>query len=409
MNHMISDIEKIRADFPILATNVYGKPLVYLDNAATTQKPQVVIDTLSSYYSTMNANIHRGTHYLSIEATEAYEAARRNIAAFIKASSSSEIIFTRGTTESINLLADTFSRAFIKSGDEILVSEMEHHSNIVPWQLAAEKSGATVKVIPMNDLGELVLDNLDSLLTTKTRIVAVAHVSNALGTIHPIEEIIRKAHEKGIPVFIDGAQAIQHFSVDVQQLDCDFYAFSGHKMYAPMGIGVLYGKEKYLNQLPPYHGGGEMIKTVFFEKTIYNDLPFRFEAGTPNVSGVLGLDAAIQYMLETGMDKIEKIEENLYLYALAKLGEIDGIRFLSRAAHKTSVISFLIGTIHPYDAGTLIDHFGVAIRTGHHCAQPLMDRLKIPGTIRASLAIYNKPSEIDMLCEAIIKVKQMFL
>lgn len=404
---MAIDIEKIRSDFPILNSKVYGKTLVYLDNAATTQKPKQVIDTLTDYYSGMNANIHRGTHYLSIEATEAYEASRRSIARFINAPSPSQVIFTRGTTESVNLVADSFGRGFLEKDDEILISAMEHHSNIVPWQLAAEKSGSKIRVIPMNDSGELILDDLNKLLTSKTKILAVTHVSNALGTINDIREIIRMAHTKDIPVFVDGAQAIQHFGIDVQELDCDFYAFSGHKMYAPMGIGVLYGKQEHLEKLPPYHGGGEMIKTVSFEKTTYNELPFRFEAGTPNVGGVLALAEAVSYLSSIGMDKIAAAEEELFNYAYEKLSEVPDLRMISKAKRKTSVLSFLIGNIHPYDAGTLIDHYGIAVRTGHHCAQPLMDFLKIPGTVRASIALYNTKSEIDTLCEAILKVKQM--
>lgn len=401
------DINKIRADFPILQQNIYGKPLVYFDNAATNQKPQCVIDTLVEYYKSENSNIHRGVHYLSQKATIAFENARETVKAFINANSSSEIIFTRGTTESINLVAQSFGKKFIKEGDEVIISAMEHHSNIVPWQMICEEKKALLKVIPFFENGELDINAFENLISEKTRIIAITHVSNALGTINPIKEIIQKAHSKNIPVLIDGAQGIAHSKVDVQELDCDFYCFSGHKIYAPMGIGVLYGKEELLNQMPPYHGGGEMIKTVTFEKTTYNDLPFKFEAGTPNVGDVLGLEKALQYINEIGIDKIAEYEDVLLNYATEKLAEIEGIRFFGTAKHKSAVISFLIGNIHPFDAGTIIDRHGVAVRTGHHCAQPLMDYYKIPGTIRASFAFYNTKEEIDVLITAVKKAKQM--
>lgn len=401
------DTNKIRVDFPILQQNIYGKPLVYFDNAATNQKPQCVIDTLVEYYKSENSNIHRGVHYLSQKATIAFENARETVKAFINAKSSSEIIFTRGTTESINLVAQSFGRKFIKEGDEVIISAMEHHSNIVPWQMICEEKGAFLKVIPFFENGELDINAFENLISKKTRIIAITHVSNALGTINPIKEIIQKAHSKNIPVLIDGAQGIAHSKVDVQVLDCDFYCFSGHKIYAPMGIGVLYGKEELLNQMPPYHGGGEMIKIVTFEKTTYNDLPFKFEAGTPNVGDVLGLEKALQYINEIGIDKIAEYEDVLLNYATEKLAEIEGIRFFGTAKHKSAVISFLIGNIHPFDAGTIIDRYGVAVRTGHHCAQPLMDYFKIPGTIRASFAFYNTKEEIDVLITAVKKAKQM--
>ena len=401
------DINKIRADFPILQQNIYGKPLVYFDNAATNQKPQCVIDTLVEYYKSENSNIHRGVHYLSQKATIAFENARETVKAFINANSSSEIIFTRGTTESINLVAQSFGKKFIKEGDEVIISAMEHHSNIVPWQMICEEKKALLKVIPFFENGELDINAFENLISEKTRIIAITHVSNALGTINPIKEIIQKAHSKNIPVLIDGAQGIAHSKVDVQDLDCDFYCFSGHKIYAPMGIGVLYGKEELLNQMPPYHGGGEMIKTKRKKKTTYNDLPFKFEAGTPNVGDVLGLEKALQYINEIGIVNIAEYEEVLLNYATEKLAEIEGIRFFGTAKHKSAVISFLIGNIHPFDAGTIIDRHGVAVRTGHHCAQPLMDYFKIPGTIRASFAFYNTKEEIDVLITAVKKAKQM--
>ncbi len=402
------DSNKIRADFPILQQKVHGKPLVYFDNAATNQKPQCVIDTIANYYSNENSNIHRGVHSLSQKATLAFENARETVKNFINANSSSEIIFTRGTTESINLVAQSFGKKFINQGDEVIISAMEHHSNIVPWQMICEEKGAILKVIPFFENGELNMKAFEDLLSEKTKIIAVTHVSNALGTINPIKEIITKAHEYNIPVLIDGAQGIAHSPVDVQDLDCDFYCFSGHKIYAPMGIGVLYGKAKWLDAMPPYHGGGEMIKVVTFEKTTYNDLPFKFEAGTPNVGDVLALETALNYVSELGIENISKYEDDLLQYATNEVSKIDGIRIYGTAKHKSAVLSFLIGNIHPFDAGTIIDHFGVAVRTGHHCAQPLMDIYKIQGTIRASFAFYNTKAEIDVLITAVKKVKEMF-
>lgn len=402
------DIQKIRSQFPILESTVYDKPLVYLDNAATNQKPERVIKAVENYYNTQNSNIHRGVHHLSQEATAAYEKVREQIRGFINARHSHEIIFTRGTTESINLVASSFCKRYVNEGDEILVSAMEHHSNIVPWQMACEERGAKLKVIPMNLHGELLMETLPHLLTEKVKLVALAHVSNALGTINPIEEIIEKAHEKNIPVLIDGAQAVAHLNVDVQKLDCDFYCFSGHKMYGPMGIGVLFGKEEYLNEMPPYQGGGEMISEVTFEKTTYNELPFKFEAGTPNVGDVMGLGEAISFISETGIENIMETGEELVKYCEKQLLAEGGITLIGTAEKKAGVVSFLIDNVHPYDAGTIIDRLGVAVRTGHHCAQPVMDFFKIPGTIRASFSVYNTKEEIDILIAAIQRVKAMF-
>jgi cysteine desulfurase/selenocysteine lyase len=401
-------IDQIRAQFPILNQTVYKRPLVYFDNAATTQKPQVVIDTLKNYYEKQNSNIHRGVHYLSQMATEAFEATRAQVQAFINAQHKHEIVFTRGTTESINLVASSFAKAFLHSGDEVIISEMEHHSNIVPWQMVCEERGAKIRVIPVTDSGELDLEAYAGLFNANTRIVAVTHVSNTLGTINPVKELIATAHARNVPVLIDGAQAVAHLNVDVQDLDCDFYCFSGHKMYAPMGVGVLYGKEEMLNAIPPYQGGGEMIKTVSFERTTFNELPFKFEAGTPNVGDVLGLGKAIEWMQGLGIEEMAKQENELLHYATEKLSGIGNIRFFGTTKHKAAVISFLIGNIHPYDAGTILDKLGIAIRTGHHCTQPLMDRFKIPGTMRASFAVYNTKEEIDRMIEAIVKVKEMF-
>jgi len=402
------DINKIRKDFPILQQQVYGKPLAYFDNAATTQKPQCVIDAIVKYYTEENSNIHRGVHFLSQKATLAFENARETVQKFINAQHAHEIIFTRGTTESINLVASSFGKKFIGKGDEVIISAMEHHSNIVPWQMICEEKQAVLKVIPFHKNGELDIDAFEKLLSEKTKIIAITHVSNALGTINPIKEIIKKAHERNIPVLIDGAQGIAHSKVDVQDLDCDFYCFSGHKVYAPMGVGVLYGKEKWLNAMPPYQGGGEMIETVTFDKTTYNELPFKFEAGTPNVGDVLGLAVALQYVEAIGIDNIAMYENELLEYATNELSKIGGIQIIGTATHKASVLSFLIDNIHPYDAGTIIDRFGVAVRTGHHCAQPVMDILEIPGTIRASFAFYNTKEEIDVLITAVKKVKEMF-
>ena len=401
--------EKIREDFPALQARVYGKPLVYLDNAATTHKPRVVLDAISHFYSQMNSNIHRGTHFLSVQATEAFEKARTTVANFIHARHTHEIIFTRGTTDSVNLVASSFGSAFLKSGDEILITALEHHSNLVPWQMACQKAGAHLRVIPVDENGTLILDILPELFNEKTRLMAVAHVSNALGTILPVRELIRQAHDRGIPVFLDGAQAIQHLTVDVQELDCDFYAFSGHKIYAPMGIGILYGKEEWLEKLPPYQAGGEMIRKVAFDKTTYNDLPFKFEAGTPNVEGAIGLDAALEYIRGIGLPTLSEIENKLYTQALDLLGSIDGFQLIGNAPQKCSVISFLLHPVHPYDTGAILDQFGIAVRTGHHCAQPLMDRLNLPGTVRASIAFYNTADEIEFLAESLKKVKTLFL
>ena len=397
----------LREQFPILDQQIYGHPLVYFDNAATTQKPRCVIDTLSNYYLTLNSNIHRGAHHLAAQATEAYEATRQHVQRFINARHNHEIVFTRGTTESINLVAASFGQAFLNADDEVIVSGMEHHSDIVPWQLACERKGARLRVIPFSDEGILDLDAYRNLFTEKTRIVAVNHVSNTLGTINPIKEIIAIAHSHNVPVLIDGAQAISHIKVDVQELDCDFYCFSGHKMYAPMGVGVMYGKEEWLDKMPPYQGGGEMIKTVTFEKTTYNELPFKFEAGTPSVGDVLGLESAMNFMENIGIDAIFQHEHELTQYATEQLMQIPNMRIFGTAPNKTSVISFLIGNAHPYDVGTLLDKLGIAVRTGHHCTQPIMDRYGIPGTVRASFAIYNTREEIDLFIKALNRIAPM--
>ena len=398
-----------REDFPILEQQVYKKPLVYLDNAATTQKPQVVIDAMKRYYETINSNIHRGVHCLSQQATEEFEKARRCVQQFINAAHDYEVIFTRGATESINLVASCFGRTFIGEGDEIIISAMEHHSNIVPWQFLCEERGAKLKVLPFDDDGVLCLDQLESLITPRTKIVAVTHVSNTLGTCNPVADIIRIAHAHSVPVMLDGAQAVAHQPVDVQALDCDFYCFSGHKMYGPMGIGVMYGKEAWLNQMKPYQGGGEMISTVTFEKTTYNELPFKFEAGTPAVGDAIGLRTAIEYMQQIGIQNIARHEEELLQYATEKLQQINGLRIYGRAPHKAAVISFLIGNLHPYDVGVLLDHQGVAVRTGHHCTQPIMDRFGIPGTVRASFALYNTREEVDALVAAVERATNMLM
>ena len=403
----ILNIEKIREDFPILNTIVNGRPLVYLDNAATTQKPKSVIRAIENYYTTLNSNVHRGVHSLSQKATDAFEESRRKTAAFINARSENEIIFTKGTTDSINLLAACFGKQFIGRGDEIIISAMEHHSNIVPWQMICEERGAVLKVIPITKEGELQMDVFANMLNEKVKIIALTYVSNALGTVNPIKDIIEQAHAINIPVMIDAAQAIQHIAIDVQELDCDFLVFSGHKMYGPTGIGVLYGKENWLNQLPPYQGGGEMIKTVSFEKTIYNEIPFKFEAGTPNIEAAICLGTAIDYLNAIGLENIHQYEDELLKYATEKLTAIDGIRFIGTAKNKSSVISFLVNDIHPYDIGTLLDKQGVAVRTGHHCTQPLMDFYKIPGTVRASFAFYNTKEEIDNFVAALEKAVGM--
>ena len=396
-----------RSDFPILNEQVYGKPLIYLDNAATTQKPQLVIDALSDYYNRINSNIHRGVHCLSQIATNEFEMAREAVRQYINAPTTQEVVFTRGATESINLVASSFGRTYLRQGDEVIVSEMEHHSNIVPWQLVCEERNAKLKVLPFNDRGELIINDLETLITERTKIVAVAHVSNSLGTVNPIEEIIRIAHSHNVPVLVDGAQAVAHCPVDVKALNCDFYCFSGHKMYAPMGIGVMYGKAQWLNEMKPYQGGGEMIKDVTFEKTTYNDLPFKFEAGTPSVGDVIGLRKAIEYIQSVGLEKIETYEQELLSYTTEKLSQIEGIRCIGEAKQKTGVISFLVGNIHPYDMGVLLDHQGVAVRTGHHCTQPIMTHFAIPGTVRASFALYNTIEDADKLVEAVIKAQRM--
>lgn len=396
-----------RKDFPILDQQVNGYPLVYFDNAATSQKPKVVIDALNEYYQTINSNIHRGVHHLSQLATARFEEARRAVQQFIHAPHAHEVILTKGTTESINLVASSFCQRFLHAGDEVVVSEMEHHANIVPWQLACERNGATLRVLPFDDRGMLRLEELDSLLNEKTRIVAVNHVSNTLGTINPVAEIIRKAHAKGIPVLVDGAQAAGHLPIDVQALDCDFYCFSGHKMYAPMGVGVLYGKEQWLNEMPPYQGGGEMIKTVTFARTTYNELPYKFEAGTPSVGDVIGLQTAIEYINSIGLEVIAGREQALLEYATQQLLQIDGLQIVGTAPHKSSIISFNINKLHPFDIGTLIDQMGIAVRTGHHCSMPIMEHFGIPGTLRASFAFYNTEEEIDRLVAAVKKAATM--
>ena len=400
------DIQKIRADFPILSRQVNGKPLVYFDNGATTQKPQVVIDAIATYYQEINANIHRGVHTLSQLATDAYEASRTKIQNHINAQFAHEVLFTSGTTHSVNLVANGFA-SILKAGDEVLVSALEHHSNIVPWQMLCEKTGAVLKVIPMNEKGELVMEKFDQLLSDKTKIVTVNHISNALGTINPIKYMIDKAHQFGAAVFIDGAQAVPHLKPNVQELDCDFYAFSGHKICGPTGTGILYGKEAWLNKLPPYQGGGEMIKEVTFEKTTYAELPHKFEAGTPNIAGGIVLGTAVDYMNSVGFENIQKQETELLNYATEQLLAIEGLKIYGTADAKTSVISFNIDGIHPYDIGTIVDKLGIAVRTGHHCAQPIMNFFEIPGTIRASFAFYNTKEEIDVMVEAVKKAKMM--
>ncbi|MBR4367444.1 MAG: cysteine desulfurase [Bacteroidaceae bacterium] len=402
------NVEDIRKDFPILGLSVYGKPLVYLDNGATTQKPRVVVDAISNEYYNVNANVHRGVHFLSQKATELHEQARETIRAFIHAKSTSEIVFTRGTTESVNLVASCFSEEFMNEGDEVIISAMEHHSNIVPWQMAANRRGIRIKVIPINDKGELLIDEYKALFTDRTRLVSVTHVSNVLGTINPVKEIIGIAHEHGVPVLIDGAQSAPHMPIDVEELDCDFFAFSGHKTYGPTGIGVLYGKEVWLDRLPPYQGGGEMIQHVSFEKTTYNELPYKFEAGTPDYVGSHALAVAIDYLSALGMDNIQEYERSLTDYAMQQLQEIEGMRIYGTADNKDAVISFLVGDIHHLDLGTLLDRLGIAVRTGHHCAEPLMHRLGIEGTVRASLSFYNTREEIDALAAAINRLRQMF-
>lgn len=402
------DIEQIRQDFPILSRQVYGKPLVYLDNAATTQKPRQVVEAMTEEYYNVNANVHRGVHFLSQQATELHEAARETVRRFIGARSTCEIIFTRGTTESINLLASSFGQACMQEGDEVIVTAMEHHSNIVPWQLLASRRGIRLRVIPMNDRGELLLDEYERLFNERTRLVSVAHVSNVLGTVNPVRRLIETAHSHDVPVLVDGAQSVPHLAVDVQALDADFYVFSGHKVYGPTGVGVLYGKEEWLDRLPPYQGGGEMIQSVSFERTTFNELPFKFEAGTPDYVGTTGLARALDYVSAIGMDTIAAHETELTRYATERLLQIPGMRIFGQAADKGSVISFLVGNIHPLDLGTLLDRLGIAVRTGHHCAEPLMRRLGIEGTVRASFGLYNTRQEVDALAEGIERVRKMF-
>lgn len=400
--------ETIRNDFPILQRTVYGKPLVYLDNAATTQKPRCVVEKITEEYYNVNANIHRGVHFLSQQATEAHEEARRTIQKFINAAKPEEIIFTRGTTESINLVASSFVYEFMSPGDEIIISGMEHHSNIVPWQIQAARYDISVKVIPVNENGELDMDSFANLFTEKTKLVSVTHTSNVLGTINPVKEIIRISHEHGVPVLIDGAQAVAHQEVDVQELDADFYAFSGHKIYGPTGIGILYGKEKWLDKMPPYQGGGEMIASVSFEKTKFNDLPFKFEAGTPDYIGSTALAVALNYVTDIGLPEIAAYEDSLLQYATQRLTAIEGMRIFGQSRNKSGVISFLVGNIHHYDMGMLLDRLGIAVRTGHHCAEPLMHLMGVEGTVRASFALYNTTEEIDILTAGIEQVSRMF-
>ena len=402
------DINKIREDFPILSREVYGKPLVYLDNGATTQKPRCVVEAITNEYYSVNANVHRGVHFLSQQATELHEASRETVRRFINARSTNEIIFTRGTTESINLLASSFAESQMQAGDEVIVSTMEHHSDIVPWQLQTAKKGIVIKVIPMNDKGELLQDEYKKLFSEKTKLVCVMHVSNVLGTVNPVKEMIAEAHAHGVPVLVDGAQSVPHMKVDVQDLDADFFAFSGHKVYGPTGVGVLYGKEEWLDKLPPYQGGGEMIQSVSFEKTTFNELPFKFEAGTPDYIGTTALAKALDYVSALGMENIEAHEQELTKYAMQRLKQIEGMRIFGEAEHKSSVISFLVGNIHHLDMGTLLDRLGIAVRTGHHCAQPLMIRLGIEGTVRASFGLYNTKEEIDILAAGIERVSRMF-
>ena len=405
---MYLDVKKIREDFPILSQKVHGKPLIYLDNGATTQKPIQVIRKIEEVYSTINANIHRGVHHLSQLATESHENARKTVQKYLNARNSNEIIFTRGTTEAINLIASSFCRSQCRPGDEVIITAMEHHSNIVPWQMQKEIAGIELKIVPINEKGEISLENLEKLISSKTKLISLTYVSNVLGTINPIAEVVQLAHKHNIPVLVDAAQSVQHIPADVQALDCDFLAFSSHKIYGPTGVGVLYGKEDWLDKLPPYQGGGEMIASVSFEKTTYNELPFKFEAGTPDYVGSAGLAEALNYINNLGLDNIRNYEDELLSYATEKLMQIDQMRILGTSAHKSSVISFLVGNIHHYDMGMLLDRLGIAVRTGHHCAQPLMEILGVEGTVRASFAFYNTKEEIDILTESIKKVAGMF-
>ncbi|PKB57830.1 MAG: cysteine sulfinate desulfinase [SAR202 cluster bacterium Casp-Chloro-G3] len=402
------DVARIREDFPLLKQTVNGKPLVYLDNAATSQKPQSMIDALVRYYTTENSNVHRGVHTLSQLATDDYEAARTKVRKFINAAEDHELIYVRGTTEGINLVAQTFGRQNIGQGDEIIISTMEHHSNIVPWQILCEEKGAQLKVVPINDSGELLIDEYEKLLSPRTKLVSIVHQSNALGTINPMEAIIEMAHSRGVPVLVDGAQSIPHMTIDVQKMGCDFFVFSGHKLFGPTGIGILYGKAEYLNAMPPYQAGGEMIRSVSFEKTTYNVLPHKFEAGTPNIAGAIGLGAAIDYLNDLGMERINTYEKELLDYGTDCLSRIEGLKIIGTAKEKGGILSFVLGDIHPHDIGTILDTQGIAIRTGHHCAQPVMQRFGIPATARASLAFYNTKAEIDSLVEGIDRVLEVF-
>ncbi len=408
MSELEEKILEIRQDFPVLNRLVYGKPLVYLDNAATTQKPKCVISAISDYYLNYNSNIHRGVHRLSQEATDEYEKSRKIIKEFINANKTNEIIFTRGTTEGINLVAHSYVRPRLKEGNEIVITHMEHHSNIVPWQIVCEETGAKLRVVPINDAGELIFEEFEKMFTDKVKFVSVVYVSNSLGTINPIEEITKKAHSQGIPVLVDAAQSIQHIKTDIRKLGCDFMVFSGHKIYGPTGIGILYGKENYLEKMNPYQGGGDMIKSVSFERTIYNDLPYKFEAGTPNIEGAIGLGKAIEYVSQIGFDFITEHESELLKYAQEKLSEIDGLKIIGNAARKASVVSFVLENVHPHDVGTMLDVDGVAVRTGHHCTEPIMRRFGVPATTRASFAFYNTKQEIDILVQSIQKVIKMF-
>ena len=408
MTSLSFDVEAVRRDFPILNREVGGKPLVYLDSAATSQKPQAVIDALTAYYSGMNANVHRGVHTLSQEATDAYEGARSKVRDFINAAEDPEIVFTRGTTEGINLVAQTLGAQRVGQGSEVIISNMEHHSNVVPWQILCEQRGARLRVVPINEDGELLMDEYERLLGPQTALVSITHISNALGTINPVKDIVAMAHGHGVPVLLDGAQAVPHLGVDVRDLDCDFYAFSGHKLFGPTGIGVLYGKRTWLESMPPYQGGGEQIKSVTYEKTIYNDLPYKFEAGTPHIAGVIGLGAAIDYVNGIGMERAAAYEHELLEYGTEQLQAVEGLRLIGTAREKAAVLSFLLDGIHPHDIGTVLDTQGIAIRTGHHCAQPLMQRFQIPATARASLAFYNTKAEIDALVEGIHRTFEVF-
>lgn len=404
---MALDIHKIRKDFPILTQQVNGQPLVYLDNGATTQKPQVVIDSLVDYYTNINSNVHRGVHHLSQVATDALEVSRKKVQRFINAKHDYEIIMTKGTTDGINLIAYSFGRAYVQEGDEIIISEMEHHSNIVPWQIMCEERGAVLKIIPITESGELDMDAYTSLLSDRTKLVSVTYVSNALGTVNPVSEIIKQAHQREIPVLLDAAQAVQHIAIDVQELDVDFLVFSAHKLYGPTGVGVLYGKEKLLNAMPPYQGGGDMIKEVKLDKSTYNVLPFKFEAGTPHIAGEIALGVAIDYVSSIGLDKIQEYEEELLDYATQVLTKLEGLKVYGTAAQKSSVLSFLIDGVHPYDLGVILDKLGIAVRTGHHCAQPIMDHYGIPGTVRATFSFYNTKEEVDLLAQGIERAVAM--